>query len=976
VGSLKALPLRRFVPWLGLALSLVMVLSTWFLLRWVQLNRTRDRFGAEAALLQVRITGRVATHEQILRGAAEFIARGQDLPTREEWRHFVQALDMDHLNPGVQALGFAQWIPFPDLDRHVRRMRAGGLPDYSVRPGGPLAADGGVSSIIYTEPFDSRNQRTFARDMLAEATRRQAMVRARDLGAVSLSGKVRLLQEDSSPVQAGTVLYVPVYRRGRPLGTLSQRREALLGWAYLAFRMQNLLEGILGSGNQGIRLALYDGASARDEDLLFARPGPQAPAVRSWTHRDAFEVAGRTWTLWSAPGPDFGAAAGAISRDWILGLGLLFSGVIFALLQSFARAERRALEMAGERLEKVQALLESTGEAIYGIDLRGACTFCNPALLRILGYASAGQLLGRNMHDLIHHPSEPGTPRPAGTCQLLEAFRAGAGSHLADELFWRADGSSFPAECWSFPQFHNGEVVGAVVTFQDITERKRAQAALRLSEERLSLALASSGMGTFEWDIPRDFRRFDSTVFRLIGLDPEGFNGTVEAFYAAIHPEDREFVRSSLARAMLDGHYETEYRAVWADGSVHHIAARGQLFLDPQGRPARLNGVLWDISEQKAAAREKARLETRLQQGQRMESLGLLAAGVAHNINNVLAIVMGTASLREGPGTVPEDLEAFRTIGKVCQRGREVVKSLMQFGLRTVPNQAPVDLHALVKEVRVLLDNTTRNSLRIVEALAPEPVWILGNSGTLSHSLLNLGLNALDAMPGGGTLTFRTGSSGDGWVSLAVEDSGCGMAPEVLAHVMEPFFTTKEVGQGTGLGLSMTYGVVQAHGGTIDISSRPGEGTRVTLRFPRIPAPVQDVAPGAAPPLLDALSVFLVDDDEDVRFLMARMLRRAGVRGVRAFAGGAAVLAGLRAEAPPDLVILDQNMPGMTGIQTLERIRETWPELPVLISSGQPDIEQWPCFQASRVAVISKPFNLEEIHGKLAGFALDSGGHP
>jgi signal transduction histidine kinase len=222
-----------------------------------------------------------------------------------------------------------------------------------------------------------------------------------------------------------------------------------------------------------------------------------------------------------------------------------------------------------------------------------------------------------------------------------------------------------------------------------------------------------------------------------------------------------------------------------------------------------------------------------------MESLGILVAGVAHNINNVLAIIMGTASFREQGVIEPPDRKAYQTIVKACRRGRDVVNSLMQFARPTLSSQAPFDLHALIREVCELLGNTTSHRIRFLEVFAKEPVWLSGDVGTINHSLMNLCINAIDAMPRGGTLTLRTSVPQEDWAEVFVEDSGEGMSQNVLAHVLEPFYTTKDVGKGTGLGLSMTYGVVKAHGGTMDISSAPGCGTTVKLRLPRIPAPVQ-----------------------------------------------------------------------------------------------------------------------------------------
>ena len=363
---------------------------------------------------------------------------------------------------------------------------------------------------------------------------------------------------------------------------------------------------------------------------------------------------------------------------------------------------------------------------------------------------------------------------------------------------------------------------------------------------------------------------------------------------------------------------------------------------------------------------ELRRNEEHLAQVRKLESLGTLVAGIAHNINNVLAIAMGTASLREQLAREPADLEAYQTIGRVCRRGREVVKSLIHFAQPIPAPRAPLELHGPLLAFRALLGSIAGPGVTIREAHARHPLWINGDAASIGQTLMALCLNALDAMPGGGTLTIRTSLHGTGEAEIAIEDDGAGMTPEVLSHAMEPFFTTREAAYGAGLGLSMAYGVVKAHGGTLDLASEPGRGTTARLRFPLIPAPARDeaVSPVQAP--LGSMTVALADDDEDVRFLMTRMLKKAGVRQVKTFPGGEALLASLVSGPLPDLVILDQNMPGLDGIQTMGRIRARHQDLPILISSGQPDVEAWACFQGPAASVIAKPFTMEEIKAKLA----------
>jgi two-component system cell cycle sensor histidine kinase/response regulator CckA len=428
--------------------------------------------------------------------------------------------------------------------------------------------------------------------------------------------------------------------------------------------------------------------------------------------------------------------------------------------------------------------------------------------------------------------------------------------------------------------------------------------------------------------------------------------------------EDLPLVSERVSRLMDQGFFAFETRHLCKDGSFVPMEVHSRR-ISWGGHPA-IMSICRDLTERKRAEEEQLQLRERMNQMQKLEALGILVAGVAHNLNNVLAAIMATASTRERLAKDPKDQEAFRIIDTSCARGRDVVKSLMHFAKPTLTNQASFDLNGILSEVRMLLESTTRNHIQIVELSAREPAWVFGDAGSISNALMNLCLNALDAMPHGGRLTLRILLTEDGWIELLVEDCGEGMSPEVLSRAMEPFYTTKPVGKGTGLGLSMAHGIVKAHGGSMEIVSQKGQGTTVRWRLPRVEPPAME-SPLKPDLQIRPLSILLVDDDEDVRYLMARMLKAAGHR-VAVAPGGAQALEQLQAGPLPDLVILDQNMPGMDGAQTLERIRALpLPlDLPVLISSGQPDIQSWPCFRQANVAVISKPFTMDEVSAKLS----------
>jgi CheY-like chemotaxis protein len=270
-----------------------------------------------------------------------------------------------------------------------------------------------------------------------------------------------------------------------------------------------------------------------------------------------------------------------------------------------------------------------------------------------------------------------------------------------------------------------------------------------------------------------------------------------------------------------------------------------------------------------------------------------------------------------------------------------------------------------------LLDATTLKRIRITTELQDPLGLVAGDEGELSHALMNLCLNALDAMPGTGTLVIRTRRLAGGAIELSVQDDGEGMSPEVLKQAIDPFFTTKPVGKGTGLGLAMVYGTVKAHGGTFDIHSEPGKGTEVMLGFPPIPEtgpalPGQGVEQGQDPASARrGMRILLVDDDELIRLSLPAMLQALG-HEVHTEEGGLEALASLEAGLEVDLVILDLTMPGLSGAETLPRMLALRPGLPVLLSTGYAD-QEIKHLMADRpnVGVIWKPFSLDELRGKL-----------
>jgi len=653
----------------------------------------------------------------------------------------------------------------------------------------------------------------------------------------------------------------------------------------------------------------------------------------------------------------------------------VFSGEQPVIL-SFHRditARKQAEEALRTSEARLQMLLDSTGEGIYGIDNQGQCTFCNPACLRLLGYQRPEQLLGRNMHDLIHHSFQDGTRRPEHQCRISQAFLAGEGTHEEGELFWRADGSSFPAEYRSYPQRKDGRVVGAVVTFTDITLRKRSEDALRQSEARFrhvsssmmdiaySCAPSAGGGYAIEWMIGATERLLGRTLEEILAGGCWG---------ALVADEDQAAFSSSVTGLAPGESGSCELRLRRKDGSLAWFQSFARCEAGADGRH-QVFGALVDIGERRRAEEDRRALEAQQHQAHKLESLGGLAGGIAHDMNNVLGAILGLATAQvEGhpPGTSTR--AAFETIIKATERGGSMVRRLLSFTHRTAAEERELDLNELIEEEVRLLERTTLARIGLRLDLEPALPPVLGDAGSLTHALMNLAINALDAMPGSGTLTFRTRRLEPGQVEVCVEDTGTGMSREVLARAVDPFFTTKAQGKGTGLGLSLVYSTVKAHRGELAIDSEPGRGTCVRLRFPAGTAGTAltpGAAPGPAEPAASRLTILVVDDDDLIQTSVGMLLEVLG-HEVHAASSGEEALDRLEGGVRVDRVILDMNMPGLGGAGTLPRLRALRPDLPVLLATGRTDQAALDLVKAHpHTTLLSKPFTMEEVSAALGG---------
>jgi len=498
-----------------------------------------------------------------------------------------------------------------------------------------------------------------------------------------------------------------------------------------------------------------------------------------------------------------------------------------------------------------------------------------------------------------------------------------------------------------------------LVTFLDIHDRKLVEEELRASEARFRTLIDQSPVAVL---VSRDglIQYANSKLLALFGDDRSMLGNPISHYLALKSREagpDRS--RPGTQGLLLPEEFETE--GLRDDGSRFPV----QFTVAPVRVAEGVVNIsfLTDLTNQRLREEQERALQEQVRQSQKMESLGRLAGGIAHDMNNVLGSIFAVAQiLKPVCSKEPEDAECLAVLERAAQRGKDLVKGLVGFARKERMAKAPVDLNEMIRKEAALLEHTLLKKYQLVVALEEPLPLIQGEIGTLGSALMNLCVNAVDAMPDGGFLGIRTRRVDNASVQIIVEDTGHGMPPEVVERAMEPFYTTKPVGKGTGLGLSQVFNTAKDHGGSLQINSQGGKGTQVLLTLPVLEdGTMENVVGKEAAQLAPTLRILLVDDDELIRATVPLMLRVMGHR-VEAVDGGRPALEYLSRQSPPDLVILDMNMPDLTGLEVLGLLRIRFPDLPVLISTGYLEADAERLLAADpHTRVINKPFAFEEI---------------
>ena len=572
--------------------------------------------------------------------------------------------------------------------------------------------------------------------------------------------------------------------------------------------------------------------------------------------------------------------------------------------------------------------------------------------LRLVDWnAAAERMFGYTRDEVIGMtaPFETLLPRATwlGGEEILGRLRAGdmAAHAINDNL--TKDGRTITCEWSNTPLLDsNGAFVGLLSLAQDITARRLAEEALRQSEERFR-QIAESINEVFWLTTPDKHEiAYISPGYETIwGRTRDALHASPQSWMDAIHPEDRERVVQAAFANQMAGTYDEEYRIVRPDGTIRWIRDRAFPVRDRDGQVVRVAGVAEDVTGRR-------QLEAQLRQAQKMEAVGQLAGGVAHDFNNLLTVITGCSELLlDVVGDAGEQRELIDEILKACTRSASLTRQLLAFSRQQVLSPKILDVNDVVQDIDKMLRRLIGEDVELTTVLHRPLGSVKADPGRLEQVLVNLAVNARDAMPRGGKLTIETrevnltegfpanrpGVAPGRYIVLAVTDSGVGMPEEVKRHLFEPFFTTKDPGKGTGLGLAVVHGFVKQSGGCVDVRSEPGAGTCFTIYLPRIDArdaSGADVTEAGLRHGRGTEAILLIEDDDAVRALIKRVLHRYGYTVLEASRGSDGLRLAAAHPAPIHLLITDVLMPGLSGRMVAEQIGESHPETKVLYVSG------------------------------------------
>ncbi len=651
-------------------------------------------------------------------------------------------------------------------------------------------------------------------------------------------------------------------------------------------------------------------------------------------------------------------------KPWILGIGIDIT------------EHKKQEESLRKSEEMYRSLFMRIPIGLYRTSPSGEILDANPALSDILGFEDADSLIGINATIFYDDPEDQKKQE-----RLMEEDGIIIDYEMPlrrrdGHLIWVRDNTRAVYNEKGERIYHEGSLI-------DITEQKKAIDEIRKSEERYRALVEGSIDGILMMDKERNILSCNSSLCKLFGYEEDELMGKSTRIF---HPSDESFYSfGSLAypRVKSMGYFKGEWGLIRRDGAEIPVEMAISPIRETDGRITGYISIVRDITERKKAEKEKSELEAQLRQSQKMEAIALLAGGVAHDFNNILSVIMGNCDLCLLDLPTKDPIRAnIEEIKNASRRAADLTRQLLAFCGRQILEPKVIDLNSLIKNLEKMLLRIIGEDIELYTFLSEDLGRIKADPGQIEQVILNLTVNARDAMPRGGKFTIETsnanldeeyarkhvGVAPGSYIMLSITDTGTGMPPEVKERIFEPFFTTKEKGKGTGLGLSTVYGIVKQSGGNIWVYSELGQGTTFKVYFPKVEEPAHKLEEKIVSPeiLGGNETILLVEDDETVRKLALRILKKQGYNVLEASGGGEALIICENYKETIHLILTDVVMPRMSGKELVERLMLIHPEMKVLYMSGYTDnVIAVHGILEKGIEYIQKPFTVEGLARKV-----------
>jgi PAS domain S-box-containing protein len=805
------------VPWLTLLAALGLTVFIWHTVSEDAEDAARDQFESLGTEVQLSIIERMTDYQQILRGGVALFTSSQQV-TREEWHKYARVLEIDQRFPGMQSFAFAEWVHAADKAAHVTRIRNEGFPDYAILPAGEREA---YLPVNYIEPFNWRNQRAFGYDMYSETVRKQAIAQAADTGRTTISGKVRLAQENGQDEQAGFVMYMPVYRNGMPTDTREQRQHALLGYVSSGFRMNDLIQGIVGEQSPWLRLEIFDGQLASEEAKMYDSAAPATRKLPAYTADFPLHIANHLWTLHTASLPAFEKNIDHQKAQIILIAGIIVSLLLFMLVRSLAITRESALALADDmttalrtselELRKLNSRLalaaEAGGIGVWEWNVQTGRLTWDARMYEIHQIAPMTASSTYSMWRDRVHPDDLAGIEGA----LAEALIHGSALAHEYRIVLPDDSSRRIKTNGVVVRDERGQPLHMIGINIDVSELRQTEESLRASEKRFRSIFEHAPIGIAIVSLDGRWLSVNNATCAIVGYTRVELEQMT--FHQVTHPDDLQADLDHV-RQLMEGStpsYQMEKRYIRKDGQLVWVLLTVTLLRDEAGKPLYFLSQIMNISDRKQKEQAIA--------GALAEKEVLLKE-VYHRVKNNLQVVSSLFNLQLR--TLPEG-EARTALRESANRVRAM--ALVHEKLYRSSNLSSIALDSYIEDMcRQLgtLGAVSQRDIRITTELEPIEIG-LEMAVPVGLQLNELISNSLkhgfpDDRPGNLHIRLARRAPGSDTITLEVTDDGVGLPAGLNPRTS------------TSLGLKLVASLAAQIDGEFDIASRD-DGTHASLTF-------------------------------------------------------------------------------------------------------------------------------------------------